>query len=533
MGNVRKIEIVEENVIHKRLRRGILRIALAYPSTYMIGMSSLSIHLLYFLLNSFDEVYAERVFMEGEGPYRSVETGTPLRNFDVILFSIHYELDYVNMVRMLERSGIYPLRDRRVEKRPIVIVGGPPVTANPEPVADIVDAVFLGEIEDSIKDFVECLCSMSSVENLVDIHGMYVTSLGKYDVEIAKVRDLDSAPYPLRQIITLEAPQDYTPIFGRAFFLEISRGCPFLCYFCVESHLQFPFRFRSYEKVISIVEKAIEYNRIDKIVILGLAAQSHPDFRRIVRTLLEDFNINISLPSMRVDVLDKEDLELVSRTGQKVLTIAPESSDRIRYSLNKKFSNDDVLNICRTAKEVGMDHVKMYFIIGLPGEDKKDIEECIRLVKNVCNIYGRDNVYVSVNPWIRKPHVPLQYVPPLNIEDVDRRVRYFIDSINVRHSTYDTYLAYAQMLLSLGDRDLARLIVDAARRDGNVLSRAFWKNILKRCSDKLRRYVYRAYNVDDYKPWSHINTGIPETILWRKFEHYANSVGIVQSGEAR
>ncbi|NPB00577.1 MAG: radical SAM protein [Crenarchaeota archaeon] len=464
--------------------------------------------------------------MEGEGPYRSVETGTPLKNFDIILFSVHYELDYVNVVRMLERSGVPALRERRIEKRPLVIIGGPTVSANPEPVANIVDAVFLGEIEDTIHDLVEKLCSLKNVDDLADVDGIYVPSLGKYDVEIAKVRNLDASPYPTRQIVTLEAPPEYTPIFGRAFFLEICRGCPFLCHFCVESHIQFPFRFRSYERVIEIVETGLEESHVDKIVILGLAAQSHPDFRRIVSTLLEDFKVSISLPSMRVDVLDREDLELIVRTGQKVLTIAPETSERIRYNVNKKFSDEDVLEICKIAKEVGIDHVKLYFIVGLPGETKRDIDACIALVRKICDLFGGENVYVSVNPWVRKPHVPLQYASPLNIEEADRRLRYLLDNVKVRHSSYDVYLAYAQMLLSLGDRDVCSIIIDAARRDGNVLSRAFWKSILKRCGEMFKKYVHRDYTIDDVKPWSHVSTGLSEMSLWRRYVDYVSKVNV-------
>ncbi|NPA70882.1 MAG: radical SAM protein [Crenarchaeota archaeon] len=521
---VRKVEIVEENVVRKRLRRGVTRIAIAYPSTYMVGMSSLSIHLLYFLLNSFDDVYAERVFMEGEGPYRSVETGTPLKNFDVILFSVHYELDYVNVVRMLERSGINPLRDRRVSSRPLIIVGGPTVSANPEPVADIVDAVFLGEIEGSVEDLVEKLCTLKNIDDLADVEGIYVPSLGKYDVNVAKVMNLDSAPYPTRQIVTLEAPPEYTPIFGRAFFLEICRGCPFLCHFCVESHIQFPFRFRSYGKIVEILRSSLEDSHVDKVVILGLAAQSHPDFRKIITTLLEEFKVSVSLPSMRVDVLDRDDLELIVRTGQKVLTIAPETSERIRFNINKKFTDEDVVELCKIAKEVGMDHVKLYFIVGLPGETERDLDDCIRLVRKICDVFGRDNVYVSVNPWVRKPHVPLQYASPLNIEEVDRRLKYFLDQVKVRHSSYDVYLAYAQMLLSLGDREVCKIVLDAAKRDGNVLSRAFWKNVLKRCGEMFKKYVYKKYDVNDVKPWSHVHVGLSELNLWKRYLNYVNSI---------
>ncbi len=523
MKDLERVEIVEKNVIRKRVRRNMLRIAIAYPSSYMVGMSSLSVHLLYYFLNIFDFVYAERVFMEGSGPYRSVETGTPLKNFDVILFSVHYELDYVNIVRMLRESGIEPLAGSRRGK-PIIIIGGPTVSSNPEPIADIADAVFVGEIEPVIEKFVEKLYTCSNIIDLADVDGIYVPSLGKYNVRNAKCTNLNDVEYPVRQIVTLEAGEAHMPIFGKAFYLEICRGCPFMCKFCMESHVQFPFRIRSFQNVKDILDKGLEIcEDVDKIVIIGLGSQSHPDFRRILEYVLDNYEIQISLPSLRTDVLQEEDIELVSRCGQKTLTIAPENSERIRKFLNKDFDDSKVEEICELAKKHGMDHVKLYFIAGLPGEDLNDLKSCVELVNKISNIFN-GKLYVSINPWIRKPQTPLQYSSPLNIEEISRRLKFFISSISCRHTVYDPILAYAQMLLSLGDRDIIKALLYASELKMNNLSRSLWKTVMKRFGLMFKNYVFRSYDRDDTLPWSHIDVGISNNILWKRYEEYISAV---------
>ncbi len=511
-----KVEIVEKNVIKKKIRRGIFRVAIAYPSTYMVGMSSLSIHLLYNILNNIDFVYAERVFMEGSGPYRSVETGTLLRDFDLILFSVHYELDYVNIVKMLERSGINPISRYR-NRKPIVIVGGPTVTANPEPVADIADIVFLGEVEPVIDKIIERIYISKNIEDLADIEGIYIPSLGKYEVKVVKSLNLDNTQYPTRQIITLKAPKNYTPVFGKAYFLEICRGCPYLCKFCMESHIQHPFRYRSFSNIVRILESSELDEDIDKIVIIGLGAQSHPDFRKIIQYLLDNYNLEISVPSLRTDVLEEEDIELISRTGQKALTIAPENSEKIRMFLGKYFGNDKIFKICELSRKYGFDHIKLYFIIGIPNEDDNDIKECVDIVRKVCKIFN-GNVYVSVNPWIRKPQTPLQYMKPLDMDVVDKRIKYFVENLNCRYTTYDIFLAYAQMLLSLGDRDVSKIIIDASRLEMSNLSRSLWRRILRKYSDLFKKYVFSQYDINSELPWSHVKSSIDSRILWRRYE---------------
>ena len=522
----KEITLLEKNVYRKKVSRSTVRIAIAYPSTYQVAHSSLSVHLLYNMLNQYDDVYAERVVMEGEGPYRSIETGTPLREFDIVMFSVHYELDYVNIVRMLLESGIPARREERAcGKYPIIVVGGPTVSANPEPLADIADILIIGEAEPVVEKLIDEISYILDrrFDAVASGYGIYVPSLGKYEVHYTYTRDLDSAFYPTKQIIVLEAPEGYTPVFGKAFLLEVVRGCPYMCKFCMEAYVQFPFRIRSYSTLLDILKKGLEHCPVSKVVLIGLGTQSHPEIKRLARYLLEK-NIEVSFPSLRADKLDDEFLRLLAESGQDVLTIAPESSERLRYAVGKYFTDRELLDLCKRALESGLKHVKLYFIVGLPGEHEGDIKECVKLIQKVCEaVKGR--VYLSVNPWIRKPHTPLQYFQPYDIELVNRRVKMLVSELSLRHTLYDPVLAYGQMLLSLGDREVSKIILELAVEKANPLARSTWRRVLREYSDLVKRYIFRSYSPSEELPWSHVKLGLSERTLIRKAEEYADMAG--------
>ncbi len=514
-----RITLLEKNVVHKKYRPGVLRVAIAYPSTYQVGMSSLSIHLLYHYLNSLDFVIAERVFMEGTGPYRSIESGTPLRDFDLILFSVHYELDYVNIVRMLERSGIPPLRKHRKDnKYPTIAVGGPCVTANPEPLADIVDVVFIGEAEPILESFLEEVLVREGVRD-IDIEGVYITERKPEVLRKVVAKPLEQYDYPTRQIVTLEAPEEYMPVFGKAFYLEVSRGCPFLCCFCMETLVQFPFRIRSFECIKKVIEEGLEHCPVDKIVVISLAYQSYPYAKDLIEYVLNNFDIEISLPSMRADLLDDDMLELMVRANQHTLTIAPETSERLRVRLGKDFTDSDVLDVAYRAKRHGVRELKMYFIVGLPEESKDDIDSVLRLIHEVKKSTGLE-LYVSINPWVRKPHTPFQYAVPEPIEQVSSKLDYLAENCGARHVVYDPYLAYAQMFLALGDRSLAEVLIEAARMKESNLSRSLWKKIFNKYSNLFKRVVFRQLCSIEDAPWGFIDIGLRAETIRRKWEMY-------------
>ncbi len=506
----------ELNVVRKRFRRGCIRVAIAYPSTYSVGMTSLSTHMLYNFLNERESIIAERVFLEGDGPYVSIESGTPLSKFDAVIFTVHYELDYANIVRMLVRSGIPPLSRGRGKDHPLIVIGGLPVIANPEPLAEIADVILIGEIECVLPRFVSYLVEYGKdVVDRVDDESIYVPSRGKHSVRRGFVKDINNVDYPVRQIIALEAPLGYEQVFGRSFLLEIMRGCPHMCKFCLECYAMYPARFRSFGKIRDVAERGLRACNVNKVALLGLSVTDHPDFKRIVSFLLYDLKVEISLPSLRADRLREDDLDLLSAAGQKVLTIAPESSARLRKMLGKDFDDTTLINVAKMAAERGFDHVKLYFMVGVPNETKEDLDDIIRLtrhVKRVCR-----SVYVSVNPLVPKPLTPMQWIRMESVDELNAKIRYVKRELSVRMTTYDPVYAVVQALLSLGDRDVVSFILDLGR-EGSPYDKGALRRLMRAHGSLFKKYVFNVKSVEDELPWSHVDHRVPKDLLVRKYE---------------
>jgi radical SAM superfamily enzyme YgiQ (UPF0313 family) len=511
--------MIEENVVRKKYRKGMLRIAVAYPSNYRVGMQSLSVHMLHQLLNSMEGVIAERVFMEGEGPYVSVESGASLRDFHMAIFSVHYELDYPGIIRMLRSSGIEPRRDRRMG--PLIVAGGPPLMANPEPMAMFMDLLAIGELEVVVPNLVGAFMEFGlELENYADLEGIYVPSLGKYSVTRAFVRDMGScftvtkAPVPIDKA--------YSPIFGNKLMVEVMRGCGGGCLFCMEGYVTRPLRYRRFSELRGIIERSLRTGAHDGVVLLGLSVGDHPEFKELMRYLVEELGVGVSVPSLRVDSLDEEAIGLIAKGGQRVLTIAPESSERLRYALGKRFSDAEVVEKALVAAKYGMDHVKLYLMVGLPGETMGDIDELVRLVNKVRSVGVR--VHLSVNPWIPKPQTPLQWFPMMSMDELRTRIRRVRDSSWDRFSSYDVVYATAQALLSLGDRDVGDVVLRASYLGHG---RGSWRRILREEWGLVKKYVYSRKEPGSELPWSHIRgLGTSEELLAKLYRDYCNALGI-------
>lgn len=501
--------ILEEiNVVKRKFRKGITRIGICYPSKYSVAHSSLSFQLLYNLINEFDNVICERIVFENENSCKSIESGLDLKDFDILIFTIHYELDYVNFVKMLESSGIPVFRRDRREfrsKYPLIVVGGPCIIANPEPIADFIDLAIIGEIEVTIPKLIEFWFGYGKEIEKYQHKSFYIPEIGKYEIKKLYVKNLDDTYYPIRQIIPIKCPNEYEPVFGKSFLLEIMRGCPHMCKFCMECYVSYPTRYRSFVKIKEIIEKGVEKDLIGKITLIGLSVTDHPYFKEIMNYLVNELNFEVSIPSIRADRVNDEILEILVQTGQKVFTIAPESSERIRYELNKKFTNDKLFDICSKAIEKGFEYVKLYFMIGLPNETIDDLNEIIQIVNKIKQICKK--VYVSINPWIPKAQTPLETYPMLNLDELNKRLRYLNKKLNVRLTIYDPILAISQALLSLGDRDVSKIIYECSKI-GNPLSKSIWKKILQMYYDYYKKYVFTEREIDRL-PWKHINIKKP------------------------
>ncbi len=442
----------EENIVYKR--RYSYHVALVFPSTYQASLSSLGLQVLYYALNSYREVYAERIVYE-EGVPKSIETGTPLNKFDLVLATTSYELDYPVLYRMLMSS----------ERKNPVIVGGPSPTANPTALKGMVDAVYRGEIEDNIPRIVDALSHIEDkkmfIEELADIPGMWIPEIAE-DAEIQRVHNLDNAFHPITQIQN----RSVESVFGRSLMVEPSRGCDRGCRFCLEGRLSRPRRERSLSLLKKIITVGTEANGVNRVSFYTLSFYDSTQGERLLEYLVEN-RLRGSIPSVRADSLNEYRVSLLKDIGQKTLAIAPETPvKRLQLFLGKSIGKDTVLNTARWCKKYGLS-LKLYYIVGLPGEGEEELEKIAEQVKSVWNIMkDRNRVKVSVNPFIPKPLTPLWRVSMQNPSLVEKKIRFLREKLKMisRFSSYPPKKAFIQYRINwLGDKAF-QLIKQLAER---------------------------------------------------------------------
>lgn len=466
-------------------RKNAVKVALLYPSAYAVAMSSAVFHMLYFKLQD-EGFYVER-FTADRGPH-GIEDGTPLAHFDYIVAAIHYELDYVNLVKMLIEAKIPPRARER--ERPKLVIGGPPVTANPEPLAEFVDAVAIGELEPLWKPLVQYLSTGEETEEL------YYPAHGPRPIKIAYATDAVS---DYRRIPEPEAAFSLS--------VELARGCPYACLFCMESYISKPYRPRDWRVVLQETEELYKKYGI-RPSIVALTANAHPHFKTMLREAVNK-GVPISLPSLRAELLDDEMLELIAAGGQKTLTIAPESSERLRKALGKDISNKDILRVVDKAAELGL-KIKMYLMAGLPCEEEGDIEELINLIKEVDRTGVR--LSLSVNPFIPKPQTPFQYSAMENIKRLRDKIKRLQRASRGEFTYYEPTLGAIQAGIALGGREIAKYIEEAAMA---ASPQGYLRRLLKR---GVFNYVFSPR--DDPLPWGHIEGFYSHSELKRRYLEY-------------
>ena len=521
------LKFEEKNVIRKRLSKAYVKVALCYPSVYRVAISSLGYQLLYFMLNSEPDIACERVVVTTlsgeEPPPKSIESLTPLKNFDVVIFSVHYELDYVNIARLLISAGINPLRNERSDTDPVIITGGPPVTANPRPLENIADVCFIGEAELSLIELVyeaaEVKANRKELAKLTEIKGAYVPGISEC-TERVWIRNLNTSFHPTRQILPLTEQKELEPIFGKAAQIEVTRGCGRGCRFCLLGYCFRPYRERSIGVAKKLVEEIIDYNSVNKVVLIGSSLSDYSELIRLLEYCKEK-NLSVSLPALRTDAVEDKVLELMAELGQRTLTIAPESSERIRLKLNKPIENSEVVNKCLSAVKLGLRNIKLYFLYGVPGEEKKDFKEISELVKEIKNKLklSRENIRVSINPLIPKAHTPLQWIV---IEDKQtlQKKKSFLERILKSYSRVEGYSpleAQIQAILSLGDSSLSKAIIYAAKAGGG---KSGWRRALAFFNINPQKYLEEMIRL---KPWNIAKIGVKEEYLLKEYEKFISS----------
>jgi len=520
-----KLLFREYNVVKKHGRPSDLHAAVVYPSTYVAAISSLATHILYFMLNRMDSVIAERVFLKypeesGLERYRSIEFRRKMRDFDILFFSVHYEPDYVNIVDMLVSSKIPLYAKDRGEEYPIVIIGGPTVTANPEPLAEIADVLVIGEVENILGRIVDTYFSSGNKSEFLDavasIRGIYVPLHGKHRVFKNYVENLDEVFYPIAQI----QAEGIESAYGRGVIVETTRGCKWYCQFCMEGFISKPKRDRSFAKIKKIIEKGLEVNNVNRVVFYALSFFDHNEADRILEFTANNLGINASIPSLRPNTLNDYRLELMIKAGQKTLTIAPETLCwNIGAAIKKFIMEHKLIELIGKAVKAGFRNIKLYFIIGFPNTGFEEVSRIIEFTRKIfkkIKSLKSSQVRFSVNPLIPKPQTPLQWLPLENLKTLHRKMNYLtkeLRKISITTDFYEPKWAQVQAAIALGDRDIGKALKLWYFYGKTV---GGWYRAL-RYSNVNVKYIEEGRSLDKELPWSHIDLGISLDYLKRGY----------------
>jgi radical SAM superfamily enzyme YgiQ (UPF0313 family) len=523
-----------------------LRVALAFPNTYFVGMSNLGFQTVYQLFNAQDDVVCERIFLPPKQqlkeqlaarvPMITLESETPVRDFDVIAFSVSFEWDYTNVLTMLRLAGV-PLRaSERTEHDPLVVIGGAITFVNPEPLALFADVIAAGEGEVLVPTLAEAFRERTGrrdlLRRLATQRGFYIPSF--YDVEYTADGKIDrfvpkadtGAPAVVRKAAlpsteTIDPPctQIFTPDteFGSRFLVEVVRGCANLCRFCWAGYNYLPVRAFPADRILARAKMARAHSSHAGLVSIALC--DHPEIERILGGLAE-MGYSISPASLRLDDLTDSIVRRLHESGERTLTIAPETgSDRLRRVINKTVTNDEILDRAEVIFANGIENLKLYYMIGLPTETDEDlaaIRDLTLQLRDIMLKHARDRgqigrIIASVNPLIPKPSTAYQWLPMEDPRTIDTKIRHLraltsdIDNVffNIKSERHSFY----QALLSLGDRRVAPAIEAAEANGGD------WRKAVADAGVDADFYVFRQKTPDEVLPWTIIDGGMKEAFF--------------------
>ncbi len=551
----------ELNSITKDLSKVDLRYALAFPDTYEVGMSHVGSAILYHVLNSQEWIAAERVYTpwpdmeaylrENNESLASLENHLPLGEFDIVGFTLQYELSYSNILNMLRLSGIPMRRSDRTDAHPLIIAGGP-CAFNPEPMADFIDCTLIGDGEEATIEICSAVRKSKQLgesradllDRLSRIEGVYVPSL--FDVSyngdgtisaITPLRDdypkvtrryldnLDSAAFPTRPIVPF-----MNTVHNRV-SMEIARGCTRGCRFCQAGYTYRPVRERSPQTIADLLEKSLACSGFDEVTLLSLSTGDYSCIEPLLKGLMgryENKKVAVALPSLRVGSLTEELMEEVKKVRKTGFTLAPEAgSERLRQVINKGITEADLLEATHNAFSLGWRVIKLYFMLGLPTETDVDLEALVDLagqVKRSGKGTGGADVNVAVSTFVPKPHTPFQWEAQIDEMETRRRqslLRNGLSKKKVRFKWHDAPLSQIEGVFARGDRRLGAVLERAVelgcRFDGwhEHFRYDLWKQALADCGlDPL--WYLRERQLDEILPWDHIDAGLDREFLLRE-----------------
>jgi radical SAM superfamily enzyme YgiQ (UPF0313 family) len=530
---------------------GKLRVALAFPNTYFVGMSNLGFQTVYRLLNEHADVVCERVFLPAKQELQAllqsgarpvtIESQTPISEFDVLAFSVSFEWDYTNVLTLLRLAHL-PLRAAdRTAKHPLVVVGGAVTFVNPEPLALFADVIAAGEGEVLVPELVQAAGESTSRAHMLRLlaprRGFYIPSF--YDVEyrpdgtIARYvpQEGTGAPPVVRKAALKTADASDPPVtsiftpdteFGSRFLVEVVRGCANLCRFCWAGYNYLPVRAFPTERILEQARAARPH--ASRAGLVSIALCDHPDIEHLLRSL-SDMGYSISPASLRLDDLTPTIVSLLQQSGERTLTIAPETgSDRLRRVINKTITNDEILEKAHLIFSSGIESLKLYFMVGLPTEQDEDLvalRDLTLQLREIMLLYARPRgrigrIVASVNPLVPKPGTAYQWLPMEQsdvIEQKMKRLRELTAGIdNVYFTLKSERHSYYQALMSLGDRRVAPIIEAAEQNGGN------WRKAVADTGIDADFYIFRDRSADAVLPWDIIDGGMKASFFRSEFD---------------
>jgi radical SAM family uncharacterized protein/radical SAM-linked protein len=555
------------NEINSLRKEAEIKTALVFPDIYDIGMSHLGLRILYKIINDLPYASAERVFhpwldmeeeMRNKGSLlSSLETGRPLKDFDVVGFSLQYELSYTTVLNMLNLGGIPIKSEERAEGNwPLIIAGGP-CTVNPLPMSPFIDAFLIGDGEEAVIEILETYRRWGKKEDgeresilkaLSQLEGIYVPLVhgSRFTVHppatcplpLIKrrfIESLDSSPYPESPIVP------YTSIVHDRVNIEVSRGCTMGCRFCQAGMIYRPLRERSPENVLRIAENSLKNTGYEDVSFTSLSAGDYS----CLLPLLKEFNsrfsdkrISLSLPSLRVAAVDRDILKEIKGVRKTGFTIAPEAgTERLRNVINKDFTEEDYERSLHALFEEGWQNLKLYFMVGLPTETDEDIQAIPEMIMKALRIAkshtGRHvKINVGVSPFVPKPHTPFQWHGQENIESIKRKMKYLKEIFRKKRFEFKGHredMSFLEAVFARGDERLSPLIEKAwslgCRLDawGETFDFQKWIQAAKETDINASAYAEKTYKTDEILPWDIIDTGINKDFLCREYQRAISS----------
>ncbi len=566
----------EINMVKKDPASIDVRFCMCFPDVYEIGMSHLGIQILYDMFNQWEDTYCERVYSpwpdldkimrEKHIPLFALESQQPIKEFDFLGITLQYEMCYTNILQVLDLSGI-PLytKDRTIED-PFVVCGGP-CTYNPEPIADFFDLVYIGEGETSYRELLDKYKEWKKsgksrrefLEIAATVDGIYVPSL--YDVTYnqdgtihAMVPNCETAPEKVKKQVVNDLTHTYYPekplvpyikATQDRVVLEIQRGCIRGCRFCQAGMIYRPIRPRDIDYLKKMAVTMLDNTGYEEITLSSLSSSDYKELSELVYFLIDECDerkINISLPSLRIDAFSLDVMSKVQDVKKSSLTFAPEAgSQRMRNVINKGLTEEVILSGAWEAFQGGWNRVKLYFMLGLPGEREDDIEQIAVLADKIAAKYfelpkeerhGRPEIVASSSFFVPKPFTPFQWSPMNTAEQFESKRRFLLGKVkeqlnqrSIRYQCHDAVTSELEGIFARGDRKLCKVIEDAYRRGcifdawTDYFKEDVWEQVMDENGVSRYFYNYRERGKDEIFPWDFIDIGVSKNFLYREYEN--------------